>query len=452
MLEHQKLIVSLEAIVGRENLLVEPEALLPYALDGKTPQLAAFPGSREELSALVALCVSQGLVMVPWGGGTKMAMGNVPPRVDLVIGTARLGSIVDYDIANLSVSVESGMVLSRLQEKLAREGRGFFVPLDPPGTSSSTLGGIVAANDSGPRRFLYGTARDHILGLKFVSPTGKQVAAGGKTVKNVAGYDMTKLMIGSMGILGVISEVTFKILPLPEKQSTACLSFSDAAQASKMARKIVHSSLYPATVELLNPRAATGLGLDLPNAYLLAIALEGFTEAVERLEAEMKKMAAEAGAQQITLLEGASHDAFWTAYRDLSLNITKTCPEVLSFKANVPISKFSELASLYEQMIGGQGSAFAWTGQAGNGIIHGHLLLAGAVAGQGEFFVSLIGRLTSEAVNRGGNLLLRSCPLALKEKLDVWGMPAAGRLIMRRIKDEFDTADLMNTGRFFKAN
>ncbi len=448
MSQQTKLIASLEAIVGGGNVLVEPAGLKSYQIEGKTPLAVVWPADRGELTALVALAVAERLVTVPWGGGTKMATGNIPPRVDLVICTSRLNRIVDYDIANLSVSVESGLALSELQGLLAKEGQGFFFPLDPPGTSGPTLGGVLAVNDSGPRRFLYGSARDHILGLKFVSPTAKLVAAGGKTVKNVAGYDMTKLLIGSWGTLGIISEATFKILPLPEKRSTALAHFASPQRAWEMARKIVHSSLYPATVELLNPLAVKTLGLDLPGGYLLALALEGFTEAVARQERVMKKMAGEADALTVVILDDATQDTFWASYRDLALNLKKIDPGVISFKANFPISQLGEIILRYEKMTDQRGIKFAWTGPAGNGIIYGHLLIEEDLAPQEEALVNLISRLTAEAVNRGGNLLIQRCPGALKEKLDVWGTPSKSRVIMNRIKEEFDPGYLMNRGRF----
>ncbi|MDZ4164076.1 MAG: FAD-binding oxidoreductase [Smithellaceae bacterium] len=443
-----KLAASLERIVGGENLLTGPDQLGAYAVDGSVPKFVALPANREEMAALVSLGAGEGLVMVPWGGGTKMATGNIPPRVDLVISTRRLKQMVEYNINDLCVSVESGVTLAELQGRLAGEGRGFFIPLDPSGTAGSTLGGIVATNDSGPRRFLYGAARDCILGLKAVSPRGRQVAAGGKTVKNVSGYDMTKLFIGSWGTLGIISEVTFKILPLPEKESTVLIYFSDPAKAGEMARKVVNSPFYPAAVELLDPRAAASLGPDLPVGYLLALLLDGVAEAVDRLEIEMEKMGRETGASQVVTLRGAAHIPIWTAIRDLPLVLLDKYPGMISLKANFPLSQYSELLATCEGMAKAAGIGAAWAGHAGNGILYGHLLLPRDITVKEHDLVNLISRMTAETVQRGGNLSLLCAPAGVKEHIDVWGETRKDKLIMSRIKQEFDPAGLMNAGRF----
>ncbi|MDI6726858.1 MAG: FAD-binding oxidoreductase [Smithellaceae bacterium] len=443
-----KLVASLERIVGGENLLTGPDQLGAYAIEGQTPKFVARPANREEMAALVSLGVAEGLVMVPWGGATKMATGNIPPRVDLVISTRRLKQMVEYNINDLCVSVESGVTLAELQGRLAGEGRGFFIPLDPSGAAGSTLGGIVATNDSGPKRFLYGAARDCILGLKAVSPRGRQIAAGGKTVKNVSGYDMTKLFIGSWGTLGIISEVTFKILPLPEKESTVLIYFSDPAQAGEMARQVVNSPFYPAAVELLDPRAAASLGPDRPAGYLLVLMLEGVAEAVDRLEAEMERLGRETGASRVVTLRGEEHARIWTAIRDLPLVLRGKYPGLISLKANFPLSQYSDLLAAYEGMGSAAGIDAAWAGHAGNGIMHGHFLLSQDSAVKEEDLVSLISRMTAETVKRGGNLSLMRAPAGVKERIDVWGETRKDKLIMRRIKQEFDPADLLNKGRF----
>ena len=151
---------------------------------------------------------------VPRGNGTKMAGGGIPRKLDVVLSMLRINRITEHDVPNLSLSVEAGATLTAVQKQLAGTGKGSFLPLDPPYTEKATIGGIIATNGSGPRRYLYNTARDLLLGIKAVLPNGDIVAFGGRTVKNVSGYDMTKLMVGSWGALGVITEITTKLLPL----------------------------------------------------------------------------------------------------------------------------------------------------------------------------------------------------------------------------------------------
>ena len=166
-----------------------------------------------------------------------MGMGGIPKKMDIVLSTHRLNHITDSDCENLTLSAQSGVTLNEVQKILAKVGKGYFLPLDPPFTDKATLGGIVATNSSGPKRLLYGTARDLIIGTKAVFPNGDVVVSGGKTVKNVSGYDMCKLLIGSDGTLGILCEMTFKLLPLPEKEATLLVSFADLEEAESFVRK-----------------------------------------------------------------------------------------------------------------------------------------------------------------------------------------------------------------------
>ena len=211
-----KIVSPLNKIVGDTHLIDDPDKLKIYGVDGKVPKAVVFPGTIEEVSKLIAYANHNNMTVVPMGNGTKMGMGGVPNKVDVVLSTGRLRRLTDCDCDNLTLSVESGITLDEVQKHLAEKGRGYFLPLDPPFTDKATLGGIVATNSNGPKRLLCGTARDLIIGSKAVFPNGDIVTSGGKTVKNVSGYDMCKLLIGSFGTLGILCEITFKLLPLPE--------------------------------------------------------------------------------------------------------------------------------------------------------------------------------------------------------------------------------------------
>jgi glycolate oxidase FAD binding subunit len=260
MSNSNQLISALNGIIGEPNVIQDPDQLKAYAVDGLAPRAVVIPGNVEEVSRLLAYAHLEKLAVVPRGNGTKMAAGAVPGKIDLVLSMLRIHRITEHDIPNLSLSVEAGITLAEVQKKLAGTGKGSFLPLDPPYSEQATIGGIIATNSSGPRRYLYSSARDLLLGLKAVSPHGDVVAFGGKTVKNVSGYDMTKLMIGSWGALGVITEITTKLLPLPEASATLLASFGDLVKAGAMTRKILHSVLLPSAMELMEGRAAGQLG------------------------------------------------------------------------------------------------------------------------------------------------------------------------------------------------
>jgi glycolate oxidase FAD binding subunit len=218
-----QLAAGLRGIVGAEHVLAE-DRCARYAVDGKAPRAAAFPGSVEELSEVMRLASSERLSVVPWGSGTKISLGGIPERVDLLVGLARFNRIIDYEPADLTATIEGGALLREVQAYLGQ--RRQFLPLDPPSAARATIGGILATNASGPRRLLHGAARDLLIGLRVVHADGTVTRGGAKVVKNVSGYDMPKLYIGSLGTLGIIVEGTFRIYPLPAVERTWVASFA----------------------------------------------------------------------------------------------------------------------------------------------------------------------------------------------------------------------------------
>jgi glycolate oxidase FAD binding subunit len=440
MSNSNQLALALKEIVGEANVIQDPDRIKAYAVDGMTPRAVVSPGSVEEVSKLLAYANSEKLAVAPRGNGTKMAAGGVPRKLDVVLSMLRINRITEHDVPNLSLSVEAGITLSAVQEKLAGTGKGSFLPLDPPYTEKATIGGIIATNGSGPRRYLYNSARDLLLGLKAVSPNGDIVAFGGKTVKNVSGYDMTKLMIGSWGALGVITEITTKLLPLPEASATLLVSFENLANAGSLTRKILHSVLLPSAMELMDGKAASQLGEK--GRYLVAFSLEGVGEAVERLAAEIGEMGKKEGATDTKVLKGQENRIFWIRVRDFAL--AAKAPVIL--KSNFVISKQVKILGNYENWAQAAGIGCAFIGHAGNGILTTFVQENGVA--KMDPIVDLIGKFTAEAVKHDGNLVVESCPNELKKKISVWGQPRTDYVVMRRLKEKVDPVGVLNPGRF----
>jgi glycolate oxidase FAD binding subunit len=394
----------------------------------------------EEISKLMVIATAEKLGVAPRGNGTKMAGGGIPRKLDVVLSMLRINRITEHDVPNLSLSAEAGITLAEVQKKLAGTGKGSFLPLDPPHTEKATIGGIIAANSSGPRRYLYNSARDLLLGLKAVLPNGDIVAFGGKTVKNVSGYDMTKLMIGSRGALGVITEITTKLLPMPEASATLLASFDDLTKAGSLTRKILHSVLLPSAMELMDEKAAGRLGEK--GRYLVAFSLEGVGEAVERQVKEIGEAAKGEGAVDSKVLKGEGDHAFWVRVRDFPLASAAS----VILKSNFAVSKQSEILGNYEKWARAAGVECAFIGHAGNGIITCYILGDGTA--KMEALADLIGRFTAEAVKYDGNLIVEAAPRALKEKVGVWGQPRMDYVVMRRLKEKIDPAGILNPGRF----
>jgi glycolate oxidase FAD binding subunit len=258
---------DLQRIVGAEHAR---EATPEDAVDGVEPAFVAEPGSVEETSELLRLASDEGLAVAPRGGGTKMGWGNPPRDLDLILSTTRMNEIVEYVPGDQVVRVQAGMRLHDLQERLA--GSDQMLGIDPPEVEAgATVGGVVAANSTGPRRYRYGTIRDLIIGIRVVLPDGTIAKAGGKVVKNVAGYDLSKLFTGSLGTLGVMAECNFRLHPKPEVGQTVAVELSSTAAANEAAQAILHSQLVPSAVELHWGE----------EARLLTVLIEGIPPAVE---------------------------------------------------------------------------------------------------------------------------------------------------------------------------
>ena len=257
---------QLEKIVGAEHAVADPTAAVKFSVDGVVPGVVVRPGTQDEASKVLAACADANAAVIPWGGGTAMGLGNPPRRADVAMPLDRLDRIVEFDAANLCVTVEAGVKLAALQTTLAQKRE--ILPLDPPAESKVTVGGLVAANLSGPSRLLYGTARDWVLGMRVALPGGERIHCGGKVIKNVSGYDMNKLFIGSLGTLGIITEVTFKLLPLPATRAAVVGLFPDLARATDVVRQTLESVLLPEALDLLDADAVTlvapRLGLEAP--------------------------------------------------------------------------------------------------------------------------------------------------------------------------------------------
>ena len=441
---------KLKEIVGEANVTEDPEKLKALAVDGITARAMVSPGTMEEISKVLAWANAEKLAIIPLGSGTKMALGGIPKKCDILLSTRRMNRYSDYDIANLTISVECGLTLAEIQAKLAAEGRGYFIPLDPPHTQGATVGGIVATNDSGAKRFLYGACRDFILGMKAVMPNGDIVVAGGKAVKNVAGYDITKMMIGSMGALGIVCEITFRITPRPDAEATLLFAFNGLKEGGGFLHKLLHSKYYPATLELINGRTAAGLKATsaLKGKYAAAVAVEGIEEAVARLKKDLSDMGRQEGAVDVAVLDGAAHRDFWIAYRDLPDSLVKTHANLISLKVNVDLSKASDMFAACEAALREAGVEGALLCRAGNGILYALLPLGQDLDAKAAAVSAMIGRLTAEAVKNGGNLIIDRAPRAIKEKVSVWGQTRSDVVVVRRLKEKMDPAGILNPGRY----
>ena len=448
MLAQGALIQRLSDLVGREHVVAGPPAS-PYVVDGKVPQAVAFPGTVEEVSAVMAFASGEGLKVVPWGSGTKMALGGIPERVDLVVALSRLNRVVDYEPSDMTATFQAGSLLKESQAVLG--GNGQFIALDPPHADLATLGGILATNSSGPRRLRYGASRDLVLAIRVVHADGKVTKGGAKVVKNVTGYDMNKLYIGSLGTLGIIVEATFRLHPVPAVEKTFLAPFGSLDAVKGVVAGILDSSLVPFAVELLNAeasrRVAAEAGLPWSQAsYGLAVAIgSARPEAVDAQLETVRRLCKEAGAPQGHVLDGRGHDAFWRATRDFALG--DGLQAVL--KASVLLTKVTQAARLGEEVAQQHGLSVGVVSEAGSGIVRYYL--SGEAASPERFqqgVADAVNRLRAFAQEAEGHLVVLKAPPELKSRVDVWGLPGTTLGFMQRPKAQFDPQKILNPGRF----
>jgi glycolate oxidase FAD binding subunit len=446
----EKFIPRLKEIVGEAHLIQDSDQLKAYAIDGKKPKAVVSPGTIEEVSKILAFANEHVLSILPMGNGTKKEMGGIPEKVDVVLSMLRLNRMTDCDCDNLTLSAECGLTLDGVQKRLSMEGKGYFLPIDPPFTEKATLGGIVATNSSGPKRLLYGTARDMIIGAKAVFPNGDIVTSGGKTVKNVSGYDLCKLLIGSYGTLGILCEMTFKLLPLPEQTATLLLPYETLEGAVQISKELLRSQYLPSSMEILNGLASEKLNLPMNSRgnYLVAIGLDGVTEAIERQISEMGERATGNGALKVEVLRSGPHLSFWQSVRDFSDRMMKAGERFVLLKSNFLISRCGDVMDRYEKIAKESGVDCGLICHSGNGILFSYVFVGQRAGSRRELIFSMIREFSLVAVKNEGNLIVESSPPALKKKLDIWGDSRGDYAVMRRLKQEIDPKRILNPGRF----
>jgi len=444
------LAARLAGIVGQEHVLAQ-ERCAQYAVDGKAPTAAAFPATVEEISEVMRLASSERLSVVPWGSGTKISFGGIPERVDLLVGLARFNRVIEHEPADLTATIQGGALLREVQAYLGQ--RRQFLPLDPPLAARATIGGILATNASGPRRLLYGAARDLLIGLRVVHADGTATKGGAKVVKNVSGYDMPKLYIGSLGTLGIIVEGTFRIYPLPAVERTWVASFPDGEGVAPAVAAILAAPIVPGRLEVLSsaaaPLVAARADLSLPQGCVaLASSVGSVAEAVDAQIAQIKRLSEQNGAEMGWLLEGAAQEDFWAAISEFVPNDGSGRAGVV-LKASVLIAKVLNTIRRGEEIaraIGLQSFAIC---EAGTGIVRLHWTNnAGEPGVAVEVMAKAIEALRGSIVREGGSLVVMSAPPTLKAAVDVWGPVGKALALMQELKQQFDPDRILNPGRF----
>jgi glycolate oxidase FAD binding subunit len=438
------LLPALADVVGAAHCLGGADRA-PYVVDGRTPAVVVFPGSVEEVARVVRVAAAAEAPVVPWGGGTAAAFGAPPPDGAVVVGTRRLTAVLEHEPGDLTATVQAGLTVEALQQALG--ARGQWLPLDPPAPTEATLGGVLATNAAGPRRQLYGTARDLVIGLRVVTPAGEVVRAGGRVVKNVAGYDLVKLYIGALGALGIIVDATLKLRPRPEAEGGCWARFGDLDTAARAAAALAGSELAPAALELLDPAAAQACGAAAGLAggagAALLVAFDGLAVTVAWQRQEAAGLLRAAGAGAVHDLDTATTAGALAAVREVRRLVPGAC--AIARVGVLPADLGAYLAAA-AAAAAATGLGLAGAAHAGQGLAT--LVLTGGGAAPGGAAAAALGRCRDAARERGGHLVVEWAPLAVREACPVWDAPGPAIGLMRALKARLDPRGLMNPGRF----
>jgi glycolate oxidase FAD binding subunit len=434
---------ELAALVGPSHVLTDHAACAALAVDGKIPDYAVAPATAEQVAATLRYAGEHHLAVIPRRNGTKLSAGNPPRRYDLALSLRELNRVIHYEPADLTISVEVGMTFGEFQTLVGRNG--LWLPLDPRGGAEASLGGIIAANAAGPLRQGFGGPRDMVLGLKIATTDGKVVKTGGRVVKNVAGYDLGKLLTGSFGTLGVIVEASLKLFPKPPERATFTLRAGTLGVARDLRRGILRSPLAAMRLVLLDSPATGLLGdpAETPerSGVELWIEVGGSHRVIERSMLELRQLANAVGAP-LARLEGA--EEAWGRVSNLAHWLQQKYCDVTILKAALPLVASEEFLSRAQQEAETERIVLASFAQVGVGIVH----LCALQETLSPNLVGLVARLRSAAAELGGTLAIDHSPVDLKRGTDAWGAGGDDLTAMRKMKSAWDPQEVLAPGRF----
>lgn len=409
------------------GVCTDPAARAAVAIGGRVPAIVAAPADGAALAAAVARVAATGHALVPLGHGAHRALGHAPERYDVALGCARLDRVLDYAPADMTVTVEAGVTLAALQELLAREGQ--WLPLEVPLPSETTIGGLVAADLGGPLRASQGRVRDFLIGVGFVTADGRAARAGGQVVKNVAGYDLMKLLTGSLGTLAVVRQATFKVRPRPALVRSLALAPGDVASALALAEDLATSGVAPLAATVV-------LECDGSAPPLVLVRLGGVEADVAAARLRLLDLAARSGAE-VVLGEAADEPAalaLAVAVRDF----VRAAPgEVVVRLPTLPRQAGAVTAAVLR----------AVAGHAGRCLLDprsGDVALAVETAEP----AATIAALAVLAAGHGARLVVERWPVALAATIEVWRPLPAALPLMRRVKTALDPQGVLAPGRF----
>lgn len=449
---------AISLIVRPEHLITAQDKLVEYASDATKlefmPDAVAFPGNSEQVSQILRLATKNGLPVIPRGAGSGMSGGALPVRGGLVMAMTRFDRILVIDQDNLIAKAEPGVITAHFQE--AVESVGLFYPPDPASLKISTLGGNVAECAGGLRAVKYGVTRDYVIGLTIVLPTGEIIKTGTETIKGVAGYDLTRLIIGSEGTLAIITDITLRLVPKPAEQKTMIAFFTDVSSAVKTVSAIIRDKIIPTVLELMDRRCLEcvrdEMDLFVPQdaGAMLLIEVDGDEGLVERDAQRIRGLCNKGRALKFEVAAGREEsDILWEARRKVSPSLYKLRPDKISEDVVVPRSRMHELVACLERLEHRYGLPVPAFGHAGDGNIHVNIMLDKKNPRETDNAQMLVRALFDKVIEMGGTITGEHGIGLTKAPYLEMEIPPPGIALMSRVKKAFDPRGILNPGKVF---
>ena len=448
----------LQKISGKPNVTKEKEELLCYSYDATgnsfLPDAVVFPESEEEVARILKLASKEKLVVVPRGAGSGMTGGAVPVKGGLVIVTSRMNKIFDIDENNFLVRVQPGVIVSDIHKTV--EEKGLFYPPDPASSSVCTIGGNIGECAGGPRAVKYGVTRDYVLGLRAVLPSGEVIQTGVATVKGVAGYDLTRLIVGSEGTLAVVTQITLKLLPLPATIKTMAVFFDTVQKAAKTVSGIMRETVVPRCVEYMDEACLDLVkdyfGFDLPEntKALLIIELDGDVSSVEKDAQNIKTLCFSYDALDVIVAKDQTEaQKLWDARKALSPVLYKIATNKINEDIVVPIDKIPDMVQVTQKIQKTSGLKVVSFGHAGDGNIHCNIMYNKANENELKRAEKAVDELFDATLSLGGTITGEHGVGMTKMKYLPREIGATQIELMKGIKRVFDPQNILNPGKIF---
>jgi glycolate oxidase len=453
-------ILDLQGIVGKANVLTSPEALKAYSYDGtsiwvREPDVVVFPSSSKEVSEILKRANAKKIPVTPRGGGTNISGGSVPIRGGIVLCTTKMNRIVTIDRENFSVTVEPGVVLQDLNTRLAKDG--LFFPPDPQSFLGSTIGGIIAENAGGPACVKYGVTKQYVLGIEVVLPTGEIAYLGGTTLKNVAGYDLLHIFISSEGTLGVVTRADLKINSIPPATQTIMALYSDAATAGATVSKVLEAGIVPARIEFIDNWVINSIETMMPMGLpreadaLLLFQTDGVAEAVEKETEKIAQIVRDNGAIEVRVAKDADEaNRYWLARRAAFAAIYGAAKAVFAEDVTVPRGKIPDLLERCKEISKQYNIDIVTVGHAGDGNLHPAILTDVNDKEHYARAAQAIEAIMTAAVELGGVLSGEHGIGLEKQKHFTRLTDPVVLTMMKGIKNLLDPNNIMNPGKIWE--